>query len=767
MSSVSTVRDRIALPLAIALTLAGFLGVVPAPAADPATALAPGSLAPSSWAQDGTERWSDELVAAAQSRDIATLRRLLATAPSHLEDDDVARLQGRVTSLDRHRSRSSQANAEELAKRQADIQSNLKDAKLIDALVDAANVHELASQEQWAAFIATESYSQLEAKAAVDAQVAAAEGDLLYAQELTFRLKSLAEDRGDKERVKVLEAELREITSRVALIAKYAPHAFYDLRTRLLKRMEPGKAIEPYNELFADEWKEAIRDATPALLLRALRVAANSHITDTGWVPLIQGGLESMQSLAASGQLSETFPALNDPEKVAAFLSAIDRIAAREGSTFADARDAVVEILTANDRTIKLPEEVVVLEFGSGATSNLSEDFGDDYSDIIWPEQLRRFRQQMDGDFVGVGVLIRYDDKHEIMVVNPLEGSPAARAGVRPGDLIVNVNGESTAGWSLNKAVDHITGPAGKPVDLVLKREDVDEPVSVTLVRQSIPMQSVNGWWKSRLDEEGSPVWNWFVDPDAGIGYARVTSFNDDTVADFVKAVESMRAERPLRGLIVDLRGNPGGLLPAAAGFANLFVKRGPLVSIEDRAGKKVDELFANPSRARFAGLPLVVLVNGESASASEIVSGALQAYDAAIIVGTQTFGKGSVQTVQPVTDGSTAAAVKVTTQFYVLPPEPGAERGRWVHKRAGKEEWGVVPDVEVVLAPADSKAAGELRAKADFIDPGVLGELAEDTRPDVGDLVREGIDPQLEVAVLLLESRILAEAGSSRVAKR
>lgn len=710
-------------------------------------------------------RWSDELIGAALAADSDKLSKLLTQAPSAIEDEELARVRLRVQSLQKHLDKEAADNSAALESRRKDLATHLGEKDLLKALVDAANLHELASEVEWQGIAASPDIVALLGATRAALNEAGAAGDLLYAQDLTFRMKAIAEDIGDKALEKEMEAALREQSARLSLIARYAPRAFYDMRVAMIRRIDPDQKVDPYNDLFAEEWKEAVHDASPSLLLKSLQTAANSHITDSGWQPLIEGGIDSLRILATSEQLAEKFPNLADPQRVAAFTSALDRMAARRGTSFADARDVLVEVTTVNDRTIGLPVEVLVTEFGDGATANLSEDYGDDYSSIIWPDQLRRFRQQMDGDFVGVGVLIRYDDRREIMVVNPLEGSPAARAGVRPGDRIVKVDGESTAGWSLNKAVDSITGPAGKAVTIELRREDTEEPVTVSLIRQSIPMQSVHGWWKRSLDEGGSPVWDWYIDPEAGIGYTRVSGFNDDTVRDFVHAVDAMKAERPLRGLIIDLRGNPGGLLPAAAGFVNLFVSRGPLVSIEDRNGNKVDQLSASAARARFAGLPLVVLVNGESASASEIVSGALQAYDAATVVGSRSFGKGSVQTVQPVTDGRTMGAVKVTTQYYVLPPEPGATEGRWVHKRAGRDEWGVEPDVEVPLTAERARGALELRGRADFIDAGAMDLATVDLRPDVDDLVREGVDRQLEMAVLLLETRLLAEQGSSRVA--
>ncbi|MGA1399619.1 MAG: S41 family peptidase, partial [Phycisphaerales bacterium] len=137
------------------------------------------------------------------------------------------------------------------------------------------------------------------------------------------------------------------------------------------------------------------------------------------------------------------------------------------------------ELQLANQRTLELPEPVLFREFGDGSTDQLARRYEDQYTEIIWPERYRRFQQQVDGSFVGVGILIRHDDKRDIVVVNPLEGSPAWRGGVKPEDRIVEVDGSSTVGWSTNRAVDEITGPAGRPVTLTLRREGAEEPVDI------------------------------------------------------------------------------------------------------------------------------------------------------------------------------------------------------------------------------------------------------------------------------------------------
>jgi carboxyl-terminal processing protease len=320
---------------------------------------------------------------------------------------------------------------------------------------------------------------------------------------------------------------------------------------------------------------------------------------------------------------------------------------------------------------------VIYREFGDGAVGELATRFEDEFTQIIWPDQLRRFEQTIKGNFVGVGIMIRHDDKRDIQVINPLEGSPASRFGVKSDDRILAVDGKSTVGWTLNKAVDAITGPAGENVRLTVRREGIPEPIELTLVREEIKIRSVNGWWKKALDQKGQPVWDWFVAPESGIGYVRLSGFQEDSFRDFLDAVREMRRERELNGLVLDLRHNPGGLLSSAEQFSNAFIERGMIVSCKDRNGRVRYQKNAEPGRALLKDLPLVVLVNQGSASASEIVSGALKAHDRAVVLGERSFGKGSVQTVHDVSDRAASAAVKLTTQYYYLPACVGDAEGR------------------------------------------------------------------------------------------
>ena len=224
-----------------------------------------------------------------------------------------------------------------------------------------------------------------------------------------------------------------------------------------------------------------------------------------------------------------------------------------------------------------------------------------------------------------------------------------------------------------------------------------------------------------------------------------------------------MRSERKLNGLILDLRFNPGGLLKAAVDFSNAFVEDGKIVAGQDRMGRQVWQMKAQPQAAIYKDLPLVVIVNQGSASASEIVSGCLKAHDRAVVIGDRSFGKGSVQTVHPCGDGRAEAQLKLTTQYYILPPGPGETEPRLVHKRPGSTDWGVYPDLVVKMTPDQIEKSTMLRQNADVIEQKKTKADAEPkARPNVEDLVTTGVDPQLELALLVLQARSLKELDAA-----
>ncbi len=725
--------------------------------------------------------WSAQVWAAAKADDLARVNVLLESVPQG-ESDALLALKQSIQQRDTHRVENEATRLKDLAKRKADLAAALAAGEVNTAMVHAVNMKFLMSPDDWRLWLDSEDGRAVEQAATSAIERARIDGDVLLAQEILFRQKAL-HDGADTVEYKRLETALDDLNRRVTLIAEFAPRELYRLRKLQLKRIEAnlkaeGKEVpvaeaeEPeFNELFKDDWKDRLKGITPKLVLMGLRQAASEHVTNSGWKPLLQGGLESVELLLETPQLAENFPGLSDPVKVQALRSEVDnRLKDIAGATKklgpADFQAVITQVLAANDASVQLPKEVVLREFGEGATAELSKEYEDDYSEIIWPDNLRRFRQSIEGNFVGVGILIRHNDKRELIIVNPLEGSPASRAGIRPGDKIVAVDDQSTVGWTLNRAVDNITGPVGKPVKLTVQRNDVTEPLEFSLKRASIKMRSVNGWWKSQLDSNGTPRWDWWVDPVSGIGYVRLTSFNEDSFDDFMDAIRQMRKERSLNGLVLDLRGNPGGLLKSAVGFVNLFVPDGSVVSVQDRDGNMVNNFLAEKARSSLEGLPLVVLVNGNSASASEIVSGSLQAHGAAVILGERSFGKGSVQTVQPLADGPNEAAVKVTIQYYVLPPIEGQTKGRLVHRRASSKDWGVNPDLVVKITPPQAEKSGEMRLALDRLDEGEVNQAGADLRPIVGDLLATGIDPQLETAVMILQARLAGDLEKRHLAQ-
>jgi carboxyl-terminal processing protease len=269
----------------------------------------------------------------------------------------------------------------------------------------------------------------------------------------------------------------------------------------------------------------------------------------------------------------------------------------------------------------------------------------DPHSSFMPPDVYKEMQVDTKGEFGGLGIQIGMKDE-QLTVIAPIEGTPADRAGIRAGDRIVKIGGESTKDLPLMDAVNQMRGPKGTKVTLTLEREGSAAPFDVTLTREIIKIQSV----RSKV-------------LDGGIGYVRLTQFQEQSGEDLAKALDGLR-EQKAQSLIVDLRNNPGGLLTAAVEVSEQFLPKGKaVVSIKGRQGKA--EEYSADGADPILDWPLIVLVNEGSASASEIVAGAMQDWGRAVVVGTTTFGKGSVQTVIPLSDGS---ALRLTTAKYYTP---------------------------------------------------------------------------------------------------
>mgnify|MGYP001068712725 CR=1 FL=1 len=368
------------------------------------------------------------------------------------------------------------------------------------------------------------------------------------------------------------------------------------------------------------------------------------------------------------------------------------------------------------------------------AISGMLNHLGDPNSVYIPPAVAEQFnRTIMGSDYVGIGVQVQRRDGY-VTVTTPMAGTPAARAGVLPGDRIVAVDGTDTRELDTDEVVGLISGPAGQTVSVTVERDG--EPIDLDIVRGEIRAESVRGL--RRLDAEGA--WSHALDQDRGIGYIRISQFVGGTAAATLASIERARAQLgQLNGLILDLRHNPGGAIGESVGVADLFLDGNPVVRTENRAGESVT-LDASPGVA-FDG-PLVVLIDGVSASGSEIVAGALvEQLDSAKALGTRTFGKASVQTVYGLPDGGT---LKLTEAHYLLPS------GRNLQRTADATEWGVDPSagMHVLLNDGGWAELAELFARLDAVGgQGVNRGIPDDAWSDAATLLAAMDDAQLAAA--------------------
>jgi carboxyl-terminal processing protease len=309
-----------------------------------------------------------------------------------------------------------------------------------------------------------------------------------------------------------------------------------------------------------------------------------------------------------------------------------------------------------------------------GAIEGMVETL-DPHSDFMNPDEYKELMIDTKGSFTGVGIEITIRD-NVLTVVSPIEGTPAFEAGIKAGDQIIKIDDKPTKDFSIMEAVKAIRGPKGSKVKLTIRRDDEEKPIEFIIARDAIPNISV----RSLLLPQG-------------IGYVRISNFRSNTGQELLKVLEDLEGKEDLRGFVLDLRNNPGGLLSQAVEVADVFLDSGVIVSIK---GRNQHEEKTYAKRGDFLrGYPIVTLINGGSASASEIVAGALQDNRRALILGTATFGKGSVQTLFPLSDGS---GLKLTTALYYTP------RGRSIQAS------GIKPDIEVAFVAPSKGVKDEKR---------------------------------------------------------
>ena len=354
----------------------------------------------------------------------------------------------------------------------------------------------------------------------------------------------------------------------------------------------------------------------------------------------------------------------------------------------------------------------------------------DPHSAYLPDDNFKKVQVQTKGKFGGLGIEVTMENGF-VKVVSPIDDTPADKAGLQPEDLIISVDGESIVGLTLNEAVEKLRGPIGSNVKIAVQRAQ-DEPFEVDIVRDEIKIRSV----RSRLYDS--------------VGYVRITTFSEQTSPGLQKALDDLQAEASegLTGLVIDLRNNPGGLLSEAIRVSDAFLEEGEIVSTRGRGESDIQHAYARPGDIS-DGLPLVVLINSGSASASEIVAGALKDHRRAIVMGTRSFGKGSVQTITPMPGHG---AMRLTTARYFTPSGVSIQAK------------GITPDIEVVLARIEKLEGGPVREE-DL--RGALDSKAEAADGSTEDTPAEPVDPieidyQLARAIDLLRGLSVFSALST-----
>jgi carboxyl-terminal processing protease len=372
-------------------------------------------------------------------------------------------------------------------------------------------------------------------------------------------------------------------------------------------------------------------------------------------------------------------------------------------------------------------DEVSTQKLVDGAINGMLSSL-DPHSAYLTPDLYKELQVDTRGSFGGLGIEIT-QRSGVLTVVSPIEDTPAFRAGIKSGDQIIKIDNEFTKDMTLLQAVKLMRGPEGTKITLTIRRENAADWMDVTLKREVIQIKSV----KYRV-----------LDPH--YGYLRITQFQERTEHDAKDALTALEKESGgLQGLVLDLRNNPGGLLSQAVKVADLFLDSGMVVYTEGRLDNQAQKFYAHKGGA--ADFPMVVLVNGGSASASEIVAGALQDHKRALVLGMQTFGKGSVQTILPLADGD--AAIRLTTARYFTP------NGRSIQATGITPDIIMEPGVQQVASPADKPDAIRERNLPRHLENGPEDNGGEENQSEPPSAVpgADMADPQLDRALELLKS--------------
>jgi len=373
-----------------------------------------------------------------------------------------------------------------------------------------------------------------------------------------------------------------------------------------------------------------------------------------------------------------------------------------------------------------------------GAINGMLEQLGDPHTAFIPASHERDFNKDMRGQYVGIGAEVIIRDGW-LTIASPMDDSPAWKAGVMADDKVIKIDGETTEGFSIDDSIDLLLGEPKTNVTITVERDA--EEIDIPIIRDHIKVQAVKGFMRS---EGGEGPWRYLIDDSSNIAYIRLTQFIPDCAADLEAAIQTAtdNAGGELGGLILDLRYNPGGLLSEAVKMADLFLEDGLIVTTKGRAYE--DRSEKAHKKGTLPDFPIITLINSNSASASEILSGALSDHNRAIVIGTRSFGKGSVQTVRPLESG--AGTLKMTEQYYYLPS------GRLIHRQDDSTIWGVDPTEGYYLSMTNPQRAAMLTARR---ENEVIHKIETPELTETTEIIEALDDVQLTAAMAVMTNRI------------
>ena len=464
------------------------------------------------------------------------------------------------------------------------------------------------------------------------------------------------------------------------------------------------------------------------------------HVDDPELAELHRAGLDEVLAVCELLALHDTPGARQMLDRVRA--ESLDPDSARTMSIVM-ALNRIQE--TCPDTTA--PEHFLARVFVEGAAGAL-----DKRTTIIWPDEHARYLRNFGRQYRGLGAKIDSIQGGGIEI-KPIPGGPAARAGIRSGDVLEQVDGVPVEHLSVDELTMITTDPERETIELSLERKDDGSPYSVEVVLGSVLVPHVTGWTQSGMQEDGSPAWNWLADREARIAYIRLDGFrpNGDRAIRLALQKAQQQAEAAggrLEGLVLDLRMNPGGQVDIAEEVANMFLSKGTIFRSTD-GRKRLENETAKNAHSELSGMPLIILVDERSASASELVSGLLQVRADALVIGDRTYGKGSIQSpMRALTDDCMAV---VTTGWYLLPERGAAEDDQWryVDREKNREGWGVVPDIEIPMSFEETADALDHRGRW-------YSGVDRDRLPDEDEAREAPADPASEMALAILRARIL-----------